>query len=154
MPMKTWWVLLSVFWCNLVLADSPLLGAVTEQQILSDPAYAAGWRDYSVPASDPEDLATLDDLQLVVLFGFWCHDSEREVPRLMKAVAQARLASVRYIAVDRDKKAPGNVQQQYDLKYTPTVILFDGQREIGRIIEQPDNDWVRHLARIRRTQPR
>lgn len=150
--MKHWIVVLCLWLPAAVLADDSLLGVVSEQQILSVQPYADNWQDAVLPEPDPDDLAALQDLTLVVLFGFWCHDSEREVPRLIKALAQAPFSSVQYIAVDRDKKAPGDLHLRYGLRYTPTAILFDGEREIGRIIEQPEGDWLSHLARLQRAQ--
>lgn len=151
--MKMGFALIGLWLSIAAHADDSLLGMLTEQQILSVQSFKVSWQGHELPVADEEDLVALHGLHLVVLFGFWCHDSEREVPRLIKTLAQARLASVQYIAVDRNKKAPGDLHQRYDLKYTPTVILLDGTQEIGRIIEQPEGDWLSHLAKLRHSQP-
>jgi len=78
-------------------------------------------------------------ITIVSLFGTWCHDSEREVPRLVKLITRANNPKItlKLIAVNIKKQAPA----KYHLKYTPTFIVFnDNQQEIGRIVERPKNN--------------
>jgi thioredoxin 1 len=39
--------------------------------------------------------------------------------------------------VNYNKQEPTNLHQQYDLMYSPTIILFQGEDELGRIVEKP-----------------
>ena len=45
--------------------------------------------------------------------------------------------NVIYICVDRDKVSPGNEQEGKDIRYVPTLIVNQGNEEIGRIVESP-----------------
>jgi thioredoxin 1 len=76
---------------------------------------------------------------LVVLFGTWCHDSVREVPRLLKLldVSGVKLKSLSLHGVNYNKQEPNNLHRQYDLRYSPTIILLQGDAELGRIVEKP-----------------
>nr|WP_241737648.1 thioredoxin family protein [Neptunicella marina] len=101
------------------------------------------------PGSDQLQLMRqLTGKRLVVLFGRWCHDSQREVPKLLKLLTQSNVALERLtlIAVDRQKTTPDQLEQPFDLKYTPTIILFDQQAELGRIIETPQQGIAEDLA--------
>lgn len=72
-----------------------------------------------------------------VFFGAWCHDSEREVPKLIKVLENYQSSSARYIALDITKSDPQNLSQLAKVKYTPTIIVYLSGKEIGRIIERP-----------------
>jgi hypothetical protein len=78
-------------------------------------------------------------MSLLVLFGTWCHDSEREVPRLLKLLdlSDVELESLSLHGVNYNKQEPNNLHRQYDLKYSPTIILLQGEDELGRIVEKP-----------------
>jgi thioredoxin 1 len=81
----------------------------------------------------------LSGKSLVVLFGTWCHDSVREVPRLLKLldVSGVKLKSLSLHGVNYNKQEPNNLHRQYDLRYSPTIILLQGDAELGRIVEKP-----------------
>ena len=74
-----------------------------------------------------------------MLFGTWCHDSERKVPRLLKLLDQseADLQNLTLFAVDRKKTDPDGFAARLELQYTPTIIVSEGGQEIARIIERP-----------------
>ena len=77
--------------------------------------------------------------EVIVLFGTWCHDSEREVPRLLKLLDQSEvdLQSLTLFAVDRNKTDPDGFAARLELQYTPTIIVSEDGREIARIVERP-----------------
>jgi hypothetical protein len=39
--------------------------------------------------------------------------------------------------VNYNKQEPNNLHRQFDLKYSPTIILLQGEEELGRIVEKP-----------------
>ena len=41
------------------------------------------------------------------------------------------------VAVDTNKMDPQGLASKYALKYTPTFVLLDGEKEVGRVIERP-----------------
>jgi len=89
-------------------------------------------------------------LEVRVLFGTWCHDSEREVPRLLKLLNLVRMPdeSVEMYALDLKKKDPGGMADAMGIKYTPTFIFYVGGREIGRIVERPEESLISDIARL------
>ena len=79
------------------------------------------------------------DLKVKILFGTWCHDSEREVPRMMKLLAASAVKeeSISLITLDIRKEEPEGRAKALDVRFTPTFIFFSGDIELGRIIERP-----------------
>ena len=79
------------------------------------------------------------DLEVKILFGIWCHDSEREVPRMLKLLAASgvREEKISLIALDIRKEEPKGRAKALGLKYTPTFIFFSEGNERARIIERP-----------------
>ncbi|MDC0669776.1 TlpA family protein disulfide reductase [Nannocystis radixulma] len=76
--------------------------------------------------------------EVTVIFGTWCGDSRREVPRLWRALDAAGSPlpfALKLVGVDRQKTAPGLDKAAIDLKYVPTVIVVRDGREVGRIVE-------------------
>jgi thiol-disulfide isomerase/thioredoxin len=90
------------------------------------------------------------DLAVQILFGTWCHDSEREVPRMLKLLEASgvKQENISLIALDIRKEEPQGRAQALGVKYTPTFIFFSSGRELGRIIEQPTASLADDLAAI------
>jgi len=85
-------------------------------------------------------------IKIIGLFGTWCHDSEREVPRIIKLIEQANNPniSLELIAVNTKKQA----QSRFLLKYTPTFITFSGEQELGRIVERPADNLAADIVNM------
>ncbi|MFY0532158.1 TlpA family protein disulfide reductase [Nannocystis pusilla] len=92
---------------------------------------------------------------MTVIFGTWCGDSRREVPRLWRALDAAGPDlpfTLKYVGVDRQKTAPGFDKEGLDLRYVPTVIVVRDGREVGRIVERAERDRARAARAARRQQ--
>ena len=78
------------------------------------------------------------DLKVKILFGTWCHDSEREVPRMLKLLATLGVTeeNISLIALDIRKEEPRGRARTLGVKFTPTFIFYIGE-EVGRIVERP-----------------
>ena len=79
------------------------------------------------------------DLKVKILFGTWCHDSEREVPRMLKLLAASGVKeeNISLISLDIRKEEPEGRAKALDVRFTPTFIFFSDDVELGRIIERP-----------------
>ena len=80
------------------------------------------------------------DLEVKILFGTWCHDSEREVPRMLKLLAASGVkeANISLISLDIRKEEPEGRAKALDVRFTPTFIFLTGGTEMGRIVERPN----------------
>ena len=112
-------------------------GSIEIEELFSEYSiFKKGFDDYV-----PLELSKLkdDDINVVVFFGTWCHDSKRELPKALKIFNKIGMndENIELIAVGLDKKDPLGKAVKLNLMYTPTLIFFRGSKEIGRIIEKP-----------------
>ncbi|MFT6195382.1 MAG: thiol-disulfide isomerase/thioredoxin [Cognaticolwellia sp.] len=115
------------------------LGEISQQQLMAN--HKIFQQGYQVSQLSVLEIAEINrwpkDLHVDVYFGSWCHDSVREVPRFLKIVAQSPTLSNRLIALDYAKSEPSGLAKNHDIKYSPTFIVYQNDKEIGRIIERP-----------------
>jgi len=109
--------------------------------------FGAEFEDHQISEEDIELVRSIDEpIMIKVLFGTWCHDSAREVPRLNKLLRKAKNINISssLIAVDRDK----TTDEHYKLEYTPTIIIFQSNKELGRIVEKPRKSLAQDIVDI------
>lgn len=131
-------------------ANAPFSGKITIDVLLSD--YDKFNEQYKAFAPTAQDLTLIEKLKgkdLIVLFGTWCHDSQREVPRLLRLLkeSQVELASIELVAVDFNKQDDAGIAQAYNLQYTPTFIVKQNGKELGRVIEKPTGTLAQDLTK-------
>ncbi len=92
----------------------------------------------------------LKDKEILIFFGSWCSDSRREVPRFIKILdyLDINYRNVHFTALDHDKTAPDYKKNTRDIVYVPTFIFLSNNKEIGRIIETPENTLELDMIRI------
>jgi thioredoxin 1 len=129
--------------------SDPFTGVISASQLITEyPQFRAVYEQYQPSAAEIAAVKSLSGKSLIVLLGTWCHDSEREVPRLLKLLdlSGVKLQSLSLHGVNYNKQEPTNLHQQYDLKYTPTIILMQGENELGRVVEKPTLSLGEDLA--------
>jgi thiol-disulfide isomerase/thioredoxin len=120
--------------------SEPFTGVISPSQLISEyPQFRSVYEQYTPSSAEVTAVQSLSGKSLVVLFGTWCHDSEREVPRLLKLldVSGVELNGLSLHGVNYNKQEPNDSHQKYELRYTPTFILLQGEDELGRVIEKP-----------------
>jgi thiol-disulfide isomerase/thioredoxin len=92
----------------------------------------------------------IDEVEIVLVFGEWCGDSKREVPRFMKILDQTNYddKNLKIYAVNRSKNAGNTNLSKYNIKRIPTFIIYKNGIEIGRIIETPNESLEKDLLEI------
>jgi|SRR5690554_37283 len=82
---------------------------------------------------------SIENISFIVFMGTWCEDSQLHVPAFFKIIDQLGIPEeqVRLIAVSRDKDTPEKLEEDFDLAYVPTIILYKDKKELGRIVEWP-----------------
>lgn len=93
---------------------------------------------------------TLPRYTMVIVMGTWCGDSRDLVPKLYKVLHEASypMDKVAVYGVDRSKTDGFGHEKTYDIHFVPTIILFDGTKEIGRITESVHKSIEADLAAI------
>lgn len=129
--------------------SEPYTGAISASQLISEyPHFRLAYDQYQPSPAEIAAAKSLSGKSLVVLFGTWCHDSEREVPRLLKLLdlSGVELQSLSLHGVSYNKREPNNLHEIYELKYSPTIVLMQGDNELGRVVEKPKLSLGEDLA--------
>ena len=120
------------------------------------------WYDYEYEEYTPDQTVIEklkkhinDVLRIKIVMGSWCSDSQREVPRFFRIMDDAGIPDekVELISVNRDKKIPGMDISALKIERVPTFIVYDGIKELGRIIETPEKKLEEDLLRILVNKP-
>jgi len=93
-------------------------------------------------AYEPESILPskdLPELEVYILFGSWCHDSQREVPKFLQLLHRLDISEqqIHLIGLSVDKHEPKGRETLFDVTKTPTFVLHKNEIEIGRITEKP-----------------
>ena len=129
-------------------ADRYLLGDISQAELLErHEVFKRNYDAYEVTAGIDGLPA---DLKVKILFGTWCHDSEREVPRMLKLLAASGVKEekISLISLDIRKEEPEGRARALDVRFTPTFIFFIGGTELGRIVEQPSKSLLEDIKLI------
>jgi thiol-disulfide isomerase/thioredoxin len=119
--------------------EKMLLGWVT-WSAFDDPRFREGYDTVTVSEDLAGFIGEVDDgVECLVFFGSWCSDSRRQVPRFQKVADLAGMDSlqIRYCGLDRSKRSPDGLAEQYAIELVPTFVFLKEGKEIGRIVEQP-----------------
>jgi thioredoxin 1 len=133
-------------------ADEVLIGQITAEQLTSN--FKAFDNTNRKKTLSEETLARLTEIKdtysIKAFLGTWCHDSEREIPTLIDIIKTAENPNLQLslIALNMDKEDPKGLAKQYQVKYTPTIVIEANGIEIGRIVERPENSLEDNILAI------
>ena len=127
-----------------------LVGIVTKDELLKkEKTFSENYRDFSLATSDKAFISHWpENLHIDIYFGTWCHDSKREVPNILSILDESKQVTYRLIALDFNNNYPENSIQAINVKFTPTIVVYLGDKEIGRIIERPIDSLVKDITRF------
>lgn len=124
------------------------VGKMQEQQLLSQ--YDTFSKSYDAFTVEEADIAEIkswpSDLKINVYFGTWCPDSQREVPRLLKILHHNEQIKVSLLALDFTKSDPEGLAKAAGVTHTATFIVSLEGKEIGRIVERPEQSLVADIT--------
>lgn len=124
----------------------PILFGTLDRDDFQDENYAwwfnSGYKFYTVDTSIVKKLSVLDidSLNITIVLGTWCSDSRREIPRFFKIIDEMQFPQekIKLIGVNRNKESSDNEISKLEIELVPTFIFYKDQKEIGRIIETPE----------------
>lgn len=122
---------------TMVTKPAMAIGDITSQQLLSDyPLFDEEFKAFSLPNKETEIVRTWPaNVRVDAYFGTWCHDSIREVPRLLKGLNTK--VEINLIGLDYAKSEPLGREIKANIKFTPTFIVYLNNTVIGQIVERP-----------------
>lgn len=97
---------------------------------------------------------SLKNYKIKAFYGTWCGDSKREIPKFYKVLDKAGFNknSLEVIAVDRKpeayKASPNGEEKGLNIHRVPTFIFYKNNKEVGRIVEYPKQDFERDILTI------
>ncbi|MBN1164294.1 MAG: S9 family peptidase, partial [Candidatus Krumholzibacteriota bacterium] len=141
-----------------------LLGEVKREDIQRN---LPDWdREYFTYTPDQEFLAPLEDLlqkvEITCVLGSWCSDSQREIPRFWKILEECGYPvsdlSMLAVASSRHTKSMGipstaftwskKTKEYYGIERVATIIVYREGKELGRIVETPEESLEKDLLEI------
>jgi thiol-disulfide isomerase/thioredoxin len=112
----------------------------------------------SVPKETSDYLRDLKEpVTIQVFMGTWCEDAQMHVPVLFRALREAAnpRITVRVIGMDYNMRDRDGLVARYQVAFSPTFVVEYQGREVGRVIETPQQDAASDLVAIlRSTLPR
>jgi hypothetical protein len=95
----------------------------------------------------------LGKFQIKMVMGFWCDDSKKYVPQLIKVLDEAKWDTedndqLKIFGVDKNKEAGFEGFKSLNIVKVPTIIVYMNDREIGRIEEIPKVSIEEDLVKI------
>jgi thiol-disulfide isomerase/thioredoxin len=99
---------------------------------------------------DQINLDNLDSVEITIVLGTWCSDSQREFPRFYKILEKLSFSFdyLTIIAVNRVKLAPEISVGELNIELVPTFIFSKNGKEIGRIVETPEFSLEKDFKKI------
>ena len=107
--------------------------------------------EYDAPQIDM--MKTFHDSKQIsyeIFAGSWCGDSKEELPIIFSIFDKTGIDTTKYkiYGVDRDKEEPSGIAEQKNIEKVPTLIILSQGREIGRIVEFPNDSWINNMFEI------
>ncbi len=122
---------------------------------MNDSVFAGAWSDeYDSYQSDTAVIdnlkGKLDDINITIVFRSTCGDSREQVPRFFKILNELNYPfdKLTLIGVDRKKKDLSGDVDKLDIGLVPTFIFYKDNKELGRIIETPNDSLEKDLLKI------
>ena len=97
-----------------------------------------------------KDVSLFKNVTITIIFGTWCGDSRRELPRFYKLVDEAGIPEniIRLTAVDTKKSSHDKNLEGIKFTRIPTFIFYRNGKEIGRIVESTDESLEKDILKI------
>lgn len=114
-------------------------GPITQEELMNNyPIFAVKRQDKASAAIINKINMIEEKTQIRAFFGTWCHDSQREIPYLLQLMQSVDNPNVTFdlIGLDRKKQDSTGQAEAADIKYTPTIVVYQNGKELGRIVER------------------
>jgi len=135
-----------------------LIGCCTREALLQEPFatwYIKNYNDYSMDTIIANEIRkNISNKQFILFLGTWCGDSRRETPRILKIFDYCNLnpEQIKLVMVSNHdsayKQSPSHEEKGMNILRVPTLIVFENNKEINRIVESPIESIEKDLLKI------
>lgn len=134
--------------------DMPVLIGKKDIDAIKKPPYTKWYMEnhrYTFDQSKMSALKTaLEGKTITIFMGTWCEDSRTQVPPVLSILEAISFdkSKITLIAMSRDKDTPENLEAGKNIEYVPTIIVYNNNVEMGRIVEYPMETLEADLLKI------
>ena len=127
-----------------------LIGKVSQANIADSIWYRVNYSEAVVSEVQVETLDKLNaNFNVEIYFGSWCDDSQFWVPAFIGLMDKTAYAEkIQLIAVNRSKKSKDTAKLKEIIDKVPTFVVWCDGKEVGRIVESPEESLVEDLTKI------
>lgn len=132
-----------------------ILGPCDKEGLISSPVtnwFMLEYDNYSIDEETLKSINTelLQEVEILIVMGTWCSDSQRELPRFIKIADYLTMntGQLIIIGVDKNKKADKIPITRMNIDLVPTFIFYSEGNEIGRIVETPTESLEKDFLSI------
>jgi thiol-disulfide isomerase/thioredoxin len=85
-----------------------------------------------------------------MVFGSWCGDSRRDVPRFYRILDELKFpdSKLAVVAVDRTKTANSKALKDLTIERVPTIFFYENNVLLGKIVETPEVSLEKDMLKI------
>ncbi|MCY4562745.1 MAG: thioredoxin family protein [Flavobacteriaceae bacterium] len=140
--------------------DTILVGQINRKNLELNPTYNLWYKKsydrYRIPenwTSKHKFLA--QGLTAKLFIGTWCPDTHRELGSMIKILDSLGInhQKIEMYALTEEKNSPSGIEKNYEVLHVPTLIIFDKDKELNRIVEFPVQSLAQDLSLILNRQP-
>lgn len=131
-----------------------LLGEFTQADLEKVPHsrwFTPGYENYKPKKKALKTIKkNIHDYEILMFMGTWCGDSRYEVPKFFKLLDEVNFdrKNLMNIAVNFSKKAPGNLDEEYNIHRVPSIIFMKNGKEVNRFVEYSIESLEKDIAKI------
>ncbi|MDA3860642.1 MAG: thioredoxin family protein [Melioribacteraceae bacterium] len=136
-------------------SGTPMLVGLCDREAFADTNFAwwfnSGYKFYDPDADVVSKILDVKtEYSITIVMGTWCSDSRREVPRFYKLLDALNFSEgkIELINVDRSKSGIDADVSNLKIELVPTFIVYSNGKEMGRIIETPEESLEIDLLKI------
>lgn len=97
-----------------------------------------------------KDQSLYKDISIKIIFGTWCSDSRRELPRFYKIADEVNIPEniITLTAIDTKRSSQDKNPESVEFTRIPTFIFYKNGKEIGRIVESTKESLEKDMLNI------
>ena len=129
--------------------DNMVLGGILAEQLLDEyPSFKLRYDEVEISLEQAEKARAMGNIEVLAVFGSWCHDSQREIPAMIKLAESAANIDLTLVGVGFDKSLSEPLYDITEVARTPTVFVFRNGELIGKFVERSEGGVVSDILRF------
>ena len=108
------------------------------------------FENYTVEKIDRDNFSELYNYDIEIFMNTLCHDSQREIPRLIKILKELNFPEnkLKIILLNPNKESEMGYEVNKNITNTPTIIFNLDNTEVNRIVEFPKESLESDILKI------